>query len=143
MSREKRVVLTLTFGRDAPARIKRDLDAVLTLHSELDAMDRHFAHVRKAIGQDPSNSEAYHFLESLQRTHASSVNKVEKLYASLNVNDAFPEIQGLPLEFMRTLLMARDLKINIRKRAIGTFFEWDKLDRAAGGRDQPLGEYGR
>ncbi|KAI6003806.1 hypothetical protein EDD15DRAFT_2360083 [Pisolithus albus] len=35
--------------------------------------------------------------------------------------------------------MARDLKINIRKRAIGSFFEWDKLDRAVGGKDKPLG----
>ena len=130
----------LTLGLDAPARIKRDLDAVLTLHSELDAMDRHFSHVHKVISQDGSNPEAHHFLESLQRTHTNAISKVEKLYASLNVADAFPEIQGLPLEFVRTLLMARDLKINIRKRAIGTFFEWDKLDRAAGGHDQPLGD---
>ena len=68
------------------------------------------------------------------------MKKVEELYSSLNVANAFPEIKGLPLEFVRTLLMARDLKINIRKRAIGTFFEWDKLDRAGGGRDQPLGD---
>nr|VWO93910.1 Plasma membrane ATPase (EC [Ganoderma boninense] len=113
--------------------------AQLSVKNQLDAMDRHFSHVHKVLGQDASNPEAYHFLESLQRTHANSISKVEKLYASLNVTDSFPEIQGLPLEFVRTLLMARDLKINIRKRAIGTFFEWDKLDRAAGGRDQPLG----
>jgi hypothetical protein len=36
--------------------------------------------------------------------------------------------------------MARDLKINIRKRAIGSFFEWDKLDRAAGGCEEVLGK---
>ncbi|KAG2104683.1 uncharacterized protein F5147DRAFT_746521 [Suillus discolor] len=35
--------------------------------------------------------------------------------------------------------MARDLKINIRKRTIGSFFEWDKLDRAVGGAQQALG----
>ncbi|KAG1845653.1 hypothetical protein F4604DRAFT_1595417 [Suillus subluteus] len=35
--------------------------------------------------------------------------------------------------------MARDLKINIRKCAIGSFFEWDKLDRAVGGANQALG----
>lgn len=39
---------------------------------------------------------------------------------------------------MRTLLLARDLKINIRKRAVGRFFEWDKLDRAVGGKDKAL-----
>ncbi|KAF9006921.1 hypothetical protein BDQ17DRAFT_1324214 [Cyathus striatus] len=35
--------------------------------------------------------------------------------------------------------MARDLKINIRKRAVGSFFEWDRLDQATGGKDKPLG----
>ena len=125
---------------DAPAKIKCDLDAVLNLHTELDSIERLFVHVRKALTEDASNPEAYRFFESLQRTHAHEIKKVEQLYASLNVSNSFPEIQGLPLEFVRILLIARDLKINIRKRAIGTFFEWDKLDRAAGGRDQALGE---
>ncbi|KAI6024283.1 hypothetical protein EDC04DRAFT_2869501 [Pisolithus marmoratus] len=35
--------------------------------------------------------------------------------------------------------MAHDLKINIHKQAIGSFFEWDKLDHAVGGKDKPLG----
>ncbi|KAJ7648820.1 hypothetical protein B0H17DRAFT_863390, partial [Mycena rosella] len=52
------------------------------------------------------------------------------LYASLNIQDSFPELQGLPLEFVQTLLLMRDLKINIRKRAVGSFYEWENLDRA-------------
>ena len=114
---------------DAPARIKRDLDAVLNLQTELDAIDQYFAQVDKAISEDSKNSEVYHFLNSLRRTHSHTMKKVEELYSSLNVANAFPEIKGLPLEFVRALLMACDLKINICKRAIGTFFEWDKLDR--------------
>ena len=35
--------------------------------------------------------------------------------------------------------MVQDLKINIRKRVVGSFFEWDKLDCAVGGKDKPLG----
>ena len=96
--------------------------------------------MQRIIAEDSNNKEAIHFLDSLRKTHERAISKVEELYVSLNVTDALPEVKGLSLEFMRTLLMARDLKINIRKRAIGTFFEWDRLDRAAGGRDQPLGE---
>ncbi|KAJ7199119.1 hypothetical protein GGX14DRAFT_373277 [Mycena pura] len=33
----------------------------------------------------------------------------------------------------------RDLKINIRKRAVGTFYEWETLDRAVSGRREALG----
>jgi len=61
------------------------------------------------------------------------------LYASLDIHESFPELQGINLEFVRTLLMARDLKINIRKRAIGSFFEWARLDQAIGGRREALG----
>ena len=125
--------------KDAPAKLKRDLDAVLNLQAELDSINQHFAIVQKAIHEDTDNKEASHFLDSLRRTHERAIKKVEELYVSLNVADSFPEVKGLPLEFMRTLLMARDLKINIRKRAIGTFFEWDRLDRAAGGHDEALG----
>ena len=127
------------FVSDAPARLKKELDAVLTLQTELTAIDNYLNHVKKAISDGSDNPEVFRFLQSLQRTHGETLSKVEELYTSLNVTDIFPEIEGLPLEFVRMLLLVRDLKMNIRKRAIGTFFEWDKLDRAAGGRDQPLG----
>ena len=93
------------------------------------------------IASPDINPQAHSCLESLKKSHGRTMDKVEALYASPNVPDEFPQLQGLPLPFVQTLLMARDLKINIRKRAIGSFFEWDKLDRAAGGRDQPLGRF--
>jgi hypothetical protein len=62
------------------------------------------------------------------------------LYDSLNVGSSFPELDGIPLGFVRNLLLARDLKINIRKRAIANFFEWDRLHQAAGGQSQALGK---
>ena len=76
---------------------------------------------------------------SLQKTHDRLKEKVESLYTSLNIHDTFPQLKGIDLDFVRLLLMARDLKINIRKRAIGSFFEWEKLDQAAGGRNLPIG----
>ena len=78
-------------------------------------------------------------LVSLERSHARLVTKAEALYLSLNVHDQFPELKNISLDFVQILLMAWDLKINIHKRVVGTFFEWDKLDRAVGGKDKPLG----
>ena len=80
-------------------------------------------------------------LKSLERTHDRLNDKVDALFASMNISGSFSELKGIDLEFVRTLLMARDLKINIRKRAIGSFFEWDKLDQAVGGRGVALGEF--
>ena len=65
---------------------------------------------------------------------------LEGLYSSLDIQDSFPDLQGVELEFVRVLLLARDQKIAIRKRAIGSFFEWDRLDQAVGGQNQALGE---
>ena len=112
---------------------------MLTLQTELDQINGFFQHVEKVIHEDSRNSEAFRFLDILSQAHKKTISQVEDLYKSLNIADAFPDIQGLPLEFVHVLLMARDLKMNIRERAIGTFFEWDKLDRASGGRDQALG----
>lgn len=68
------------------------------------------------------------------------MDKVETLFSSLNVQDRFPELDGVNLDFICVLLMACDLKMNIWKRAIASFFEWDKLDRAVGGSHQMLGK---
>jgi hypothetical protein len=78
-------------------------------------------------------------LESLLRTQERLKDKVQQLYESLNIEESFPELHNIDLDFVRLLLLARDLKINIRKRAIGSFFEWDRLDQAAGGRNQAIG----
>ena len=112
----------------------------MSLQADLDDIQKYVKTVQANIATEDVNPEAHHFLTSLQQSHSRTIDQVEKLYASLNVPDDFPELQGLSLPFVRTLIMARDLKMNIRKRAIGSFFEWDKLDRAAGGRDQPLGK---
>jgi hypothetical protein len=126
---------------DAPARLKKELDVVLTLQADLDASEKALQVTRTVVEKGTNTDETLDALESLERSHDRLMNKVEVLYASLNVQDRFPELQGVDLDFVRTLLMARDLKINIRKRAIGSFFEWDKLDRAVGGANQALGKY--
>lgn len=75
----------------------------------------------------------------LQEAYQKLQKTVESLHASLRIPDEFPELQGANLEFSRNLLLARDLKMLIRKKAIAGFFEVDKLDQATGGRHQPLG----
>jgi hypothetical protein len=78
-------------------------------------------------------------MEELEQSRVLLQQQAEALYTSLNITESFPELQGVDLEFVKVLLMARDLKIVIRKRAIGSFFEEDKLKQAVGGRHQPLG----
>ncbi|KAI6025272.1 hypothetical protein BKA83DRAFT_4492027 [Pisolithus microcarpus] len=131
----------LSIWAHAPARLRKELDSVLSLQADLDASERTLLATRAVIEQDSKEVSAstLDILGSMERSHTQLSDKLETLYASLNVQQKFPELDGVRLDFVRILLMARDLKINIRKRAIGSFFEWDKLDRAAGGKDKTLG----
>lgn len=120
-------------------QLRKELDVVLNLQGELDAIEASIKSTRMALSKSTSSKDSQRILQALGDTHERLQEEVEALYASLNVPDTFPELRGIDLEFVRILLMARDLKINIRKRAIGSFFEWDKLDQATGGRDQSIG----
>ena len=128
--------MTLT---DAPTRLKKELDKVLTLQGDVDAIESALNSTRTTVAQGEAPAAALSALSSLEQTHTRLLKNVENLYSSLNVHDSFPELNGLSLDFVRTLFMARDLKINIRKRAIASFFEREKLDRAVGGKQTPLG----
>lgn len=78
-------------------------------------------------------------LNNLQDHHERLKDDIDELFSSLTIRDSYPELQGVDLEFIKYLLIAHDLKINVRKRAIGSFFEWERLDQASGGREQVLG----
>ncbi|RXW12578.1 hypothetical protein EST38_g13277 [Candolleomyces aberdarensis] len=50
-----------------------------------------------------------------------------------------PAIVGVDLEFVQKLYLVREIKANVQRKATSTFWEFDKLDRAAGGKDIALG----
>lgn len=78
-------------------------------------------------------------LAELEDHQSDLMMKCDELYTSLNIVDDFPNLEGLTMRFMQHLLFARDLKINVRQRAIASFFEWEKLTQAAAGRHATLG----
>ncbi|EMD40254.1 hypothetical protein CERSUDRAFT_46500 [Gelatoporia subvermispora B] len=63
----------------------------------------------------------------------------ETLYISLNISQMFPELKNVDAEVVRVIMLAHDLKIYIRKRVVAQLLEFDRIDRAAGGKDNPLG----
>ncbi|KAJ7139121.1 hypothetical protein C8R44DRAFT_827907 [Mycena epipterygia] len=123
----------------APMRLRRELDKVLTLQAQIDGVEKSIAEVKQSITTPDASTDSIIWLRDLEKTNDTLSTQAQALYASLNIEKSFPELQNLPLDFVRTLLMMRDLKINIRKRAVGTFYEWENLDRAVGGRREALG----
>ncbi|KAG6907112.1 hypothetical protein DXG01_010488 [Tephrocybe rancida] len=129
----------LSIRAHAPARLKKELDSVLSLQGQMEGFDQAIHTLRAELSKADAPQTSLKLLASLQEMQEEFKERGEALYSSLNVHGTFPELQHVDLDFVCVLLTARDLKINIRKRAIGSFLEWDKLDQAAGGREQSLG----
>ena len=120
--------------------MKKELDTILSLQGDLDAVEKAINTTKATLVTSATPEESKSILKGLLDMHTTFSNEVEALYVSLNIHDSYPDLKGASLEFVRTLLMAHDLKINIRKRAIASFFEWDRLNQAVGGRNQALGK---
>ncbi|KAJ7211535.1 hypothetical protein B0H12DRAFT_1312933 [Mycena haematopus] len=123
----------------APVRLKRELDKVLALQKHIEEVERSIEDAKKSFATSDAGADSLALLRGLQRTHETLSNQAEELYSSLNVRDMFPQLQGLPLEFVRTLLVMRELKISIRARAVGSFQEWDRLRSAVKGKGVSIG----
>ena len=124
---------------DALAQLKKELDTILVLQADVDITEKAIQTAKKAIDKESAAADTLSALASLEHTHDHLIAKVKVLYASLNVQTKFPELDSIGLDFICTLLLVRHLKINIHKCAIGSFFEWDKLDQAVGGAQKALG----
>ncbi|KAF7339251.1 ULP-PROTEASE domain-containing protein [Mycena venus] len=116
----------------APARLRRQLDKVFTLQTQIDD-------AKQTIAVSGAPPDAVSLLHSLEATHGRLNQQAEELYTSLNIGGSFPELADLPWPFVHTLLILNDLKTVIRRRAIASFQEWEVLDRAVAGRREPLG----
>ncbi|PPR04460.1 hypothetical protein CVT26_002237 [Gymnopilus dilepis] len=121
----------------APVRIKKEIDTLLSLQTELEDVKKAIQTTQSALSSAPKKTTK--ILKNLLENQEELIDDLEELYSSLEIQDSFPDLEGVDLEFVRVLLLARDQKIVIRRRAIGSFFEWDRLDQAVGGRNQALG----
>ncbi|EMD36683.1 hypothetical protein CERSUDRAFT_73743 [Gelatoporia subvermispora B] len=129
----------LSVRAHAPARLKKEVDAVLALQNDFDRVEAALQAVRTQLSDGEPSEQASVILSTLEKTSKDLSKRVDNLYTSLNVGTSFPELKGLDTNFVKILILARDIKCNIRKRVTAQFLEYDRLDRAAGGKDNPLG----
>jgi hypothetical protein len=131
--------LKLILHQESPIRLKKELEKVLTLQTELLGINTVLQNTQTAVNSGSKNKKALKIIKTLRSGHKTLQDQVDNLYESLNLPETFPQLSGVGLEFINTLLLARDLKINIRHSVIGSWFEIDWLDQAAGGKANALG----
>ncbi|KAJ7584472.1 hypothetical protein C8J56DRAFT_893124 [Mycena floridula] len=104
----------LSVSSAKPAKIKKELEKVIGLLADIEGLDATIENARKAVTDAPCQD--------------SFKEQVSNLYNSLNLTDEFDELAGINLDFAKILVSLRDLKVTIRKKAIASFFEWERLD---------------
>ncbi|EMD30807.1 hypothetical protein CERSUDRAFT_60815 [Gelatoporia subvermispora B] len=129
----------LSVRAHAPARLRKEVDAVLALQNDVDRVETAIEALRGQLTDGGPSSQANDILSKLEKTSQDLSKRVDNLYISLDVGAGFPELKELHANFVKILVLARDIKCNIRKRVTAQFLEYDRLDSAAGGKDNPLG----
>ncbi|KAJ3546524.1 hypothetical protein NM688_g5507 [Phlebia brevispora] len=125
----------------APARLKKDLHAILTLQAEVDRLEDVISSTQTSLKNVDfaRSSGGMPDLAKLKQTQLAFASQVEALYASVNVDYLPGVLRNHPLEFVHMLVLAREQKISLRSRLNSHFHEWALLDQAAGGRDLAIG----
>lgn len=116
------------------------MNVIVDLQGSIENMSRFIRQARTALAPHLVTPDARQYLEKLECQHGQLISQCENLFAAVNVHTNYPTVLGAGVEFLRILFQARNLKTIIRKRAIGSFLERDRLDQAVAGRSIPLGE---
>lgn len=116
------------------------MESVLVLQDTIEQLDQHIQATHKTIATGGAPPAAKNLLRVLAERQTALVHSAEELYSTLNVDENFPALAGVSFQFVHTLLMARDLKILLRQRIVGRFFELTRIDQSAGGADANLGK---
>ncbi|KAG6852437.1 hypothetical protein C0991_011944 [Blastosporella zonata] len=95
---------------NAPGRLKKELDSVLNLHGNLDAWEKTLQASITTLSQSPLSID---ILNGLREHQEHTKDHIEELYATLNIEDSFPDLQGIDYDFLQKLLVACNLKITV------------------------------
>ncbi|KAJ7878978.1 hypothetical protein B0H14DRAFT_3774904 [Mycena olivaceomarginata] len=123
----------------APMRLKQELSKVLGLQTQIDAVEQSIEDTKKSVTGPNATPESLDLLRGLEATHETLSSQAQMLYGSLNIHEGIPELRGLPLAFVTLLMTMRNLKMEIRRRAINSFKELATLRRAVAGQREANG----
>jgi hypothetical protein len=123
-----------------PKRIEKVFQAVVELQAEADNISKTTNLLKSSLAIRQGGEHAsLQIISKLEKSYKQCPDDLDCLYASLQIDEDFQNEEGITFEFMQTLLLARDLKVNIRQKAINMFFEWERLRQAVGGKNAPQG----
>ena len=78
-------------------------------------------------------------MDDLEKVNVAFQESVNHLYVDLGLVNQYPTLASVDGDFIKTLLLCRDKKIEVRRAATSVLNEMLHLDDAAHGNHNPLG----
>ncbi|KAJ2913948.1 hypothetical protein MD484_g6465, partial [Candolleomyces efflorescens] len=123
----------------APKRLKTHLGNILNIHTDINELESTIEKSLKLVSKGSLPETCRPAISNLQTQLQKIEANAQSLYAAINIPDEFPSLRGVDMEFIRKLYLIREVKSSVQRKATSAFWEFDKLDRATGGKDIALG----
>ncbi|KZO94172.1 hypothetical protein CALVIDRAFT_465531, partial [Calocera viscosa TUFC12733] len=124
----------------APKQVHTKVQSFMKLQNDIEDLQVSIQHVRASLERDLGPSKARTLLSQMTESWDLLVARGDQLYAELGVEEVYPRLRGVPPGIVQNLILARNLKTRIRKRVAERMWERARLNRAAGGVHQPIGQ---
>jgi hypothetical protein len=115
------------------------LNTVSSWQSKLYNCNQAFERVLATFTEEDYTPENRDYIARLERVKADIQESVDDLYCSLGLLKEYPSLAAVDGDFVKTLLLCRDKKIEVRKAATSALNEMLNLEDAAEGHHNPLG----
>ncbi|KZT61192.1 hypothetical protein CALCODRAFT_553307 [Calocera cornea HHB12733] len=124
----------------APKQILGKVQSFMKLQNDIEDLQSSIQQVRTSLERDLGPSKARALLSHMTESWNLLVSRGDELYAQLGIEEVYPRLSGVPPGAVQTLILARNLKARIRTRVAERMWERSRLNRAAGGVHQPIGQ---
>jgi hypothetical protein len=113
--------------------LETHINKISSYHSDLYHLNQQFACVLSRFTKEDDTPENCDYIMRLDKVNTTFQETVDHLYVELGLVEQYPALASVDGNFVKTLLLCRDKKIEVRKAATSVLNEMLNLDDVHGG----------
>jgi hypothetical protein len=126
---------------DSGKALEKRLNHISYWHSKLYKCNNEFERIIKTFTEEDYTEENQDYISRLEEIKTVFQTQVDDLYISLGIQKEYPALKDVDAKFVKSLLMCRDAKIELRRVATCYLSASESINDAAGGANDPIGAY--
>jgi hypothetical protein len=132
---------SLSLLLDTGKLLENHLNQISSWQLDLYECNNEFQRVLAKFTAEDDTPENCSYIARLEKFEVDFQETVNNLYLDLGLVKQYPSLAAVDADFVKTLLLCRDKKIEVQKAATSVLNEMLNLDDAAAGHHNPLGMY--